>query len=86
MQIYNQGKTYSLSPPVFASLHEALAIRGKVNADAFCGYEPKMIYMSRVDVEHTDRGWEIVRIAIQTPVTAPFPAVEFSTVLNPKEA
>jgi hypothetical protein len=92
MQITNGGKTYALTSATFASASDARAIRGHVNADGFCGFAVGEIYLSKVDVQQTADGWEIINFAWQTPVakcavcsTPRFPSASFCAALNPVE-
>jgi hypothetical protein len=85
MQIHNGRSTWNLDPPVFGTLAEAEALRGKVNSDLFCGFPPGTLYMSRLKAVAVEGGFAIVSLAYAVPVTAKWPSADFGAVLRPQE-
>ena len=84
MKIRN-GKTWTLTSAVFPTMGDALKVRGRVNADEFCGYAPGQFYVSSVAAEQGEGGWRITNFKFQTPVTDDFPTMPMTPIFNPQE-
>ena len=81
MQVRNSGQIYDLTSASFANSDDAQALLHRVNADTWCGYPPRTVYMKALTVAQVGQDWKITSIVWQTANNSPFPAVAFTPAL-----